>query len=309
MQNDSRAAAAGKFDTSLPVGFLRSARDIDSPCGPRISSARWTLQCVKSERLAEYGWKPHGDYPAQKAYHGSQFIVYAWNTGAYGFIEFEMSNSTISTVFRQPLKETGAYARACAGAPHAQAHVHVLVHERGHTRTPTSSSSSTSMPTSTSTSMFTSASTSTLHAHIHTLTMHTILSQYTHALKEAGHTHVSPDSNVPPKDLVNAVTVTCTQLNSPHPLPLSLSLPALCRLVSVADSATFGASLTCNGDEPHLLARRLILLRLCCCSGRLADCRLAAALPGRIDLASALTRQYFNVRGSPKAWDIWNQAQ
>ena len=35
--------------------------------------------------------------------------VYAWETGGYGFIELEISNSTASTVFPQPLKEaTGA---------------------------------------------------------------------------------------------------------------------------------------------------------------------------------------------------------
>ena len=34
--------------------------------------------------------------------------VYACNTEAYGFIEFEISNSTISTIFCQPLVQTAA---------------------------------------------------------------------------------------------------------------------------------------------------------------------------------------------------------
>ena len=31
------------------------------------------------------------------------WLAYAWNTEGHGFIEFEMSNSSASTVFRQPL--------------------------------------------------------------------------------------------------------------------------------------------------------------------------------------------------------------
>ena len=34
---------------------------------------------------------------------GLNLLIYAWNTGGYIFIEFEISNSTISTAFRQPL--------------------------------------------------------------------------------------------------------------------------------------------------------------------------------------------------------------
>ena len=58
------------------------------------------------ERLAEYGWKPHGICVAQQNMLQASIYRYmrlAKNRG-YGFIEFEISNSSISTVFRQPLR-------------------------------------------------------------------------------------------------------------------------------------------------------------------------------------------------------------
>ena len=56
------------------------------------------------ERLAEYGWKPHRVFLGQqKPITRLNFLVYACTTEWYGFIEFEISNGTISPVFRQPL--------------------------------------------------------------------------------------------------------------------------------------------------------------------------------------------------------------
>ena len=40
---------------------------------------------------------------SEKPITGLILLVYARKPGGYGFNEFEMSNSTISTVFRQPL--------------------------------------------------------------------------------------------------------------------------------------------------------------------------------------------------------------
>ena len=41
---------------------------------------------------------------SEKPITGLIFLVYARKPGGYGFNEFEMSKSTVSTVFRQPLK-------------------------------------------------------------------------------------------------------------------------------------------------------------------------------------------------------------
>ena len=42
---------------------------------------------------------------SNKPIMGLNLLVYAWTTEGYGFIEFEISNSTISKVFRQPLNQ------------------------------------------------------------------------------------------------------------------------------------------------------------------------------------------------------------
>ena len=42
---------------------------------------------------------------SEKPITGLILLVYPRKPGGYGFNEFEMSNSTISTVFRQPLKK------------------------------------------------------------------------------------------------------------------------------------------------------------------------------------------------------------
>ena len=56
-------------------------------------------------RLAEYGWKPHRVFvSSKKPITGLNSPVYSWKPEGYGLIEFEISNNTISTVFRQPLK-------------------------------------------------------------------------------------------------------------------------------------------------------------------------------------------------------------
>ena len=70
-----------------------SAESLNIPCG--------SGRLGKHERLAEYGWKPE-----QKTIPGLSLLLYACmeNRGVH-FIEFEISSSTISTVFRQPLKE------------------------------------------------------------------------------------------------------------------------------------------------------------------------------------------------------------
>ena len=71
---------------------------------PRIDRQR--IQPPVNGGLAEYGWKPHRDLLAQSNCHRPQFIgIRVNNTEGYGFIEFEISNSTIPTVFRQPLSE------------------------------------------------------------------------------------------------------------------------------------------------------------------------------------------------------------
>ena len=65
-----------------------------------------TVLCYR-ERLAEYGWKPHRDFLAQKGLSRASTYWYAREqTEGSGFIEFETSNSTISTVCRQPLTST-----------------------------------------------------------------------------------------------------------------------------------------------------------------------------------------------------------
>ena len=57
------------------------------------------------EGLAEYGWKPHRDVLAnKKTIAGLMLLVCAWKTEGYGFIEFEISNSTMSTVLCQPAR-------------------------------------------------------------------------------------------------------------------------------------------------------------------------------------------------------------
>ena len=54
--------------------------------------------------MAEYGWKPRLVVAgSDKPVAGLVILAHARTTEGYGFIEFESSNSTISTVFRQPL--------------------------------------------------------------------------------------------------------------------------------------------------------------------------------------------------------------
>ena len=47
-------------------------------------------------------------FGSEKPITGLVLLVYAWTTEGYGFIEFEISNGTISTVFHQPLTNTNA---------------------------------------------------------------------------------------------------------------------------------------------------------------------------------------------------------
>ena len=64
------------------------------------------------ERLAEYAWKPHRIVAVQT--NTLQVSTYRYmrnTTGGYSFIEFEISSSTISTVFRQPLKYAASAPR------------------------------------------------------------------------------------------------------------------------------------------------------------------------------------------------------
>ena len=66
-------------------------------CSPSLR-----LMCDAFERLAEYGWKPHRVVVGSKRpITGHKLLVHAWTTERYGFTEFEMSNNTVSTVFRQ----------------------------------------------------------------------------------------------------------------------------------------------------------------------------------------------------------------
>ena len=52
----------------------------------------------------------------EKPTAGLKSAAYAWDSEGYGFIEFEISNSTISTVFRQPLTYALTYALPWAAA-------------------------------------------------------------------------------------------------------------------------------------------------------------------------------------------------
>ena len=59
------------------------------------------MHARSSVRLAEYGCR---DFQApNKLIMCLNLLVYAWNAEGYGFIELEISNGIISTVFRQPL--------------------------------------------------------------------------------------------------------------------------------------------------------------------------------------------------------------
>ena len=72
------------------------------------------VRACNSEALVEYGRMPHRSCLAQKKLsRASICLVYAWTTVGYGFIEFEISSSTCSTVFRQPLKLAVGGRTAC----------------------------------------------------------------------------------------------------------------------------------------------------------------------------------------------------
>ena len=58
------------------------------------------------ERLAEFGRKPHRIVVAHKSISWASIYWYMNEKKGYGFIEFEISNSTTSTVLRQPLITT-----------------------------------------------------------------------------------------------------------------------------------------------------------------------------------------------------------
>ena len=61
----------------------------------RISLLIWSSEEYGSERLAEYGWKPHRKFVAQQTHiTGLNLLGYAWKAGGYRFIEFEISNNT-----------------------------------------------------------------------------------------------------------------------------------------------------------------------------------------------------------------------
>ena len=53
----------------------------------------WRIQSEGSSKL----------FGSKRPVAGLNLLVHAWNTEGYGFIEFEISNSTVSFVFRQPL--------------------------------------------------------------------------------------------------------------------------------------------------------------------------------------------------------------
>ena len=86
----------------LELGFVFLCGRPSFACTPE-SRGTSKLRGTAYERLAEYSWKPHRDSLAPKRpFMGLDLLVCAWETEGYGFIEFEVSNSTISTVFRQP---------------------------------------------------------------------------------------------------------------------------------------------------------------------------------------------------------------
>ena len=73
--------------------------------------------CRNAEGLAEYLWKCHRVVVGSKQpIAGLGLLAYAQSTEGYGFVEFEMSNNTSSTVFRQPLKRPFGLA-APSGPP------------------------------------------------------------------------------------------------------------------------------------------------------------------------------------------------
>ena len=69
-----------------------------------------------NERLAEYGWKLHSALLAQKSLSWASMHWYMHEQQGYGFIEFEISSSTNSTVFRQPLTQGTLHSAARRGA-------------------------------------------------------------------------------------------------------------------------------------------------------------------------------------------------
>ena len=92
---------------------------------PRQRNKAEGFPAIMAERLAEYGWKPHRDLLAQNSLSQASIYWYMreqkWGTG---FIEFEISNSTISTVFLQPLNDrvSVCVTRTWANAMHVAFH-------------------------------------------------------------------------------------------------------------------------------------------------------------------------------------------
>ena len=80
------------FRANRPATVHLGAR---TSAAPRISLLRGWRNTVAN--LIELLW-------LKQTYHGLQFTCICVNNRGYSFIEFETSNNTISTVFRQPLK-------------------------------------------------------------------------------------------------------------------------------------------------------------------------------------------------------------
>ena len=80
-----------------------------------ISTIRleWEVGGIRLETSSSCSW-------VSKANHGPQCTGVCVKIGGYGFIEFEISNSTISAVFRQPLIERRSWPAEAWG------------HSRGH---------------------------------------------------------------------------------------------------------------------------------------------------------------------------------
>ena len=55
-------------------------------------------------------------------------LVHAWNTEGYGFIEFEISNSTISTGFRQPLGRPRVGAATRIACCYVYIYIYIYTH-------------------------------------------------------------------------------------------------------------------------------------------------------------------------------------
>ena len=109
-----------QFQASARIGTLQSrASGLQSTT--KNTNRAWVRsvpqRCTRTgERLAEYGWKPHRDLFAETNLSPSPFYWYVreHRRGTVLLNSFEVSNATISIVFRQPLNSAGTSLSAAS---------------------------------------------------------------------------------------------------------------------------------------------------------------------------------------------------